>query len=377
VGASASIDARQYFGHAELNWTDWNLGGFGRYDIDSRTNVEARYRHYREHLDVYNFDVQSAGIVRPVPYDSDEVQVTGTTRFNRFGLTGIGLYRTFRSRTSTSTRVRNFTSRNSFDTMIGAVAGSYAFAPGRFITGIVRLQDISYIDDAPRNPLNPAAVIPRDRDSFSWVALAGFEYDFDGVWAGRIGFGWQQRNYRGAQIKTLEGPAVEGRLSWSPVAAHHRHLQRRPHHRGVDPAERGQLPADHRRRSGGPRIPAERHPRRRGARRSPRVRPAQLHRHGRGRPAQRAVVDQSQPVRHGQLRLQPAHRGLRRGRESTTATSSRCGYGLPSDLSAGPAPVRLLGVEFAGLRPDEVVDRVAARARPRPSPTWSHPTPTT
>jgi hypothetical protein len=216
VGASASIDARQYFGHAELNWTDWNLGGFGRYDIDSRTNVEARYRHSREHLDVYNYDVQSAGIFRPVPYDSDEVQVTGTTRFNRFGLTGIGLYRTFRFEDIDVNGVRNFTSRNSFDTMIGAVAGSYAFAPGRFITGIVRLQDISYIDDAPRNPLNLAAVIPRDRDSFSWVALAGFEYDFDGVWAGRIGFGWQQRNYRGAQIKTLEGPAVEGRLSWSP-----------------------------------------------------------------------------------------------------------------------------------------------------------------
>lgn len=39
---------------------------------------------------------------------------------------------------------------------------------------------------------------------------------------------------------------------------------------------------------------------------------------------------------------------------------------MPSDLSAGPAPVRLLGVEFAGLRPDEVVDRVAARAPSSP-----------
>ncbi|MBD0273868.1 MAG: outer membrane beta-barrel protein, partial [Acetobacteraceae bacterium] len=54
-------------------------------------------------------------------------------------------------------------------------------------------------------------------DSFTWVALLGFEYDFDGVWAGRIGVGYQQRNYNSPLIKTLEGPAVEGRLSWSPT----------------------------------------------------------------------------------------------------------------------------------------------------------------
>jgi hypothetical protein len=48
------------------------------------------------------------------------------------------------------------------------------------------------------------------------VALVGFEYDFDGVFAGLIRVGWQRRDYRGSQIKTLEGPALEGRLSWSP-----------------------------------------------------------------------------------------------------------------------------------------------------------------
>jgi exopolysaccharide biosynthesis WecB/TagA/CpsF family protein len=34
---------------------------------------------------------------------------------------------------------------------------------------------------------------------------------------------------------------------------------------------------------------------------------------------------------------------------------------LPSDLAAGSAPVRLLGVEFAGLGPDDVLGRLAAR----------------
>lgn len=215
-GASANIDARQFFSRTELNWTDWNIGGFGRYDIDAQTNVEARYRHYREHLDVYNFDVQSAGIVVPVPFDSDEVAVSGNTRLNRLGFTGTALYRTYRFEDVDIGGVRSRTSQNSFDTLIGAIGTSYAFAPGRFITGAVRLQDISYTETVTRDPLTPNAIIPRDRDSFTWVALAGFEYDFDGVWAGRIGVGWQQRDYRSPLIKTLEGPAIEGRLSWSP-----------------------------------------------------------------------------------------------------------------------------------------------------------------
>jgi hypothetical protein len=226
VGASANIDARQFFERTELNWTDWNLGGFGRYDIDAQTNVEARYRHYREHLDVYNFDVQAAfgeqvaGQVpgqavgqaannftfKPVPYDSDEVQVSGNTRFNRFGLTAIGLYRTYRFEDVDINNQRQFVSNNNFDTLIGALAGSYAFAPGRFVTATVRLQDIAYEKS-----------ISRGRDSFTWVALLGFEYDFDGVWAGRIGVGYQQRDYNSPQIKNLEGPALEGRLSWSPT----------------------------------------------------------------------------------------------------------------------------------------------------------------
>jgi hypothetical protein len=206
VGASANIDSRQFFDRRELSWTDWNVGGFGRYDFDARTNVEARYRHSREHLDVYNFDVQSAGIFKPVPFDSDEVQVSGTTRFNRLGLTGIGLYKTFRFEDVDINGQRQFTSLNSFDTVIGAVGASYAFTPGRFVTATVRLQDISYEKS-----------VSRGRDSFTWVALLGFEYDFDGVWAGRIGVGYQQRDYNSPQFKTLEGPALEGRLSWSPT----------------------------------------------------------------------------------------------------------------------------------------------------------------
>ena len=143
---------------------------------------------------------------RPVPFDSDEAQISGTTRFNRLGLTGIGLYRTFRFEDVDVNNVRQFTSNNSFDTAIGALGSSYAFSPGRYVTATVRLQDISYTRS-----------VSRGRDSFTWIALAGFNYDFDGIWAGNVGVGYQQRDYRSPLIKNLEGFALDGRLSYSPT----------------------------------------------------------------------------------------------------------------------------------------------------------------
>jgi hypothetical protein len=206
VGAEANMTSRQYFKNSALDFQDWGVGGFGRYDFSADTSLEGRYRHSREHLDVYSFDVQTAGISQPVPYDTDEVSVTGNTRFNRVGLLGTGIYRSYRFQDVTVGGVRNPVSVNDFDTAIGAVGVSYAVAQGRSVTGVVRLQDISYTNTASHN-----------RDSFTWEALLGFEYDFDGVWQGRIAVGWRHREYQGPGIKPLEGPAVEGQLTWLPT----------------------------------------------------------------------------------------------------------------------------------------------------------------
>ncbi len=206
LGASASTQSRQYLSRSSLDWTDYNVGGFGRYDFSADTNVEARYRHYREHLDVYNFDVQTAGIVQPVPYDSDELSVTGTTRFNRFGLLATGVYRTYRFEDVNIGGVRTKVSQQSFNSAIGAIGGSYAVADGRYVTAIMRFQDISYTNS-----------VSSGRDSFTYEALLGFQYDFDGVWQGRLAVGWRHRDYRGPNLKPLQGLAAEGSLIWQPT----------------------------------------------------------------------------------------------------------------------------------------------------------------
>ncbi|MDO9708240.1 outer membrane beta-barrel protein [Paracraurococcus lichenis] len=206
LGITGNMDSRQHFTRSEFDWVDWDLGTYGRYDFSSVTNVEGRYRHYRDHLDVYSVDVQSAGINRPVPYNSDEAQITGNTAFSRFGVLGTVLYRTYRFEDVVINGQPNRVSVNDFDTVIGALATSYAFAPGRYANLIFRVQDIAY----QKQISNP-------RDSFTWELLGGLTYDFDGVWQGRLAIGWRERNYRDPNLKALSGPAVEGAVTWAPT----------------------------------------------------------------------------------------------------------------------------------------------------------------
>jgi hypothetical protein len=205
VNLSANSANRQYFSQSQLDWNDWDVGGSGRYDFSASTALQGQYRHYRSHLDVYNFDVQAAGIVQPVSYDSDEVSVTGNTRLNRLGLIAQGVYRTFNFQDTIIASTPQSISQNSFNTAIGALGASYSLAPGRNITTVVRVQDIKYTES-----------VSSRRDSFTWEVLSGFDYDFDGVWQARISLGWRQREYNGPGIKTLQGPAVEAAVTYAP-----------------------------------------------------------------------------------------------------------------------------------------------------------------
>lgn len=206
VGITGNMDSRVYFNKSQFDWVDWDIGTYGRYDFSSVTNIEGRYRHYQDHLDVYNVDVQTSGIFRPVPYSSDEAQISGNTAFSRFGVLGTVLYRTYRFENVGSLGPIGRVSVNDFDTVIGALGTSYAFADGRYANLIFRVQDIAY----QKQESNP-------RDSFTWEVLGGLTYDFDGVWQGRIAVGWRERSYRDPNLKSLSGPAVEGQLTWAPT----------------------------------------------------------------------------------------------------------------------------------------------------------------
>jgi hypothetical protein len=212
VGATARVEQRRYLEETSQNWTDYAVGLFGRYDINAETNVEARYNRVQEHLEVSSIDVQQAGLSRPIPYYYNEVQAQATTRFNRIGVTAIGNWRGYRfddvdlgGPSQPAQPTQGEVSRFDFNSTLGALGLSYALAPGRFINVIGRVQEIKYESSTQSG-----------RDSMTYEGLAGFTYDFDGVWRARVAIGYRQRDYDGPGLKTLSGPAFEGEVMWQP-----------------------------------------------------------------------------------------------------------------------------------------------------------------
>jgi hypothetical protein len=214
VGLTGRIENRRYIDRNELDWTDYAIGAFGRYDVTPDTNVELRLNRVQEHLETSSVDVQLAsGRQRPIPYAYNEAQLSAQTRLNRIGLIATGNWRGYSFENvdlgpapAPATPRPGDVSRFDFNSASVAVGMNYFFNPGRYATIIARYQDIAY-DQA----------ISRNRDSQTWEVATGFTYDFDGIWAFRGELGYRQRDYEGAGLKTLSGPSFSGELTWQPT----------------------------------------------------------------------------------------------------------------------------------------------------------------
>jgi hypothetical protein len=205
LGIRAGVVNRTYFSESNLNWTDWDVSAFGRYDFGGDTSVSGAYTRSRLHLAAQSVDVQQAGLVEPVPYDVDQFDVGGTTRFNRVTLGLSATYAMYRYEDVAGPG--GDVSVYDYDSMLLRLDTGYEFADGRTVTLGLRYQDLNYIDAASS-----------DRDSRTWAALVGFRYDFDGVWAARIAVGYAWRDYSGTQFKSLGTPAVEANVTWNVTA---------------------------------------------------------------------------------------------------------------------------------------------------------------
>jgi hypothetical protein len=213
LGLTGRVQQRRYLDNGSLDWTDYALGAFGRYDVTPDTNVQLILNRVQEHLDVSNVDLQQGDVRRPVPYTYNEAQLQGQTRFNRLGVLVLGNWRGYsyddvdlgQAPAPGAPRPGDY-SRFDFDSAQVALGLAYELAPGRNVTLITRYQDITYDNSAERA-----------RDSQTWEALAGFTYDFDGIWAFRGALGFRERDYEGPQLPNLSGPAFEAEVTYQPT----------------------------------------------------------------------------------------------------------------------------------------------------------------
>jgi hypothetical protein len=206
LGLTASQETRQHLRYNDLNWLDYGVGLSGRYDIGRASSLNASYRRVHSHLSVNNFELQSDGQNRPIPYDSDILQLGGTVAFNRLSISPSVSYTTLRYEEETINGQRTNNSQSDYDSMLGEVEAEYSLVPGRSLLALVRLQDISYQDPGQSR-----------RDSSTWEVQGGFNYDLTGLWQARILVGYRSRDYEDPGRKPLEGVAFEGQLTYLPT----------------------------------------------------------------------------------------------------------------------------------------------------------------
>ncbi|MCG7361538.1 outer membrane beta-barrel protein [Roseomonas sp. ACRSG] len=213
VAVSASQATRRHPDAGSLDWTDYQVGLMGRYDIGRASSVSLGYSHIRGHLEVTDFDVQQSTLNRPLPFDSDVLSVAGTAAFNRITLGASAEYRTVRYEGNDAAFLddaafpfRAADDGRDYDRTTGEVSAAYSFLPGRDVMVIARVTDISYLHTAQES-----------RDSLTWEALAGIRYDLTGLWGFRIAVGYRHRDYEDPTLRNRSSPAFEGQILYLPT----------------------------------------------------------------------------------------------------------------------------------------------------------------
>ncbi|MCW8088088.1 outer membrane beta-barrel protein [Sabulicella glaciei] len=200
--AALTQQTRRYPSDPSLSWNDYAFDLGGRLDIGRASSLGLLYSRQRNHFDLGNFDLQRAGLARPVQFDSDVFRLRGVGALNRLLFEGGLEHRTFRYDRTVGAGGAVGSDRDHLTAEAGA---SYLFQPGQGLDAVARLTRISYQQSSQRG-----------RDSLTYEVLGGLRYDFNGLWGVRLSLGYRRRVYEDPSIRALSGPAFDAQVTWMP-----------------------------------------------------------------------------------------------------------------------------------------------------------------
>lgn len=205
-GLVATQATRRYIGDDDYSWTDYSLGAYGRYDIGRASSVGVEYSRTRSHIDITSFEVSQGSLTRPLRYDVEMFRANGVAALNRVNLTAALESSSFSFQEQNDPGFRGGSaSANDYTRLTGEIGAAYVFLPGRSVMLTTRLSEITY-DRADQ----------RGRDSFTWEVLAGARYDINALAYASFGIGYRRREFEDPGLRSISGPAFEGRLVLLP-----------------------------------------------------------------------------------------------------------------------------------------------------------------
>jgi hypothetical protein len=206
-GLTANVNANdyRYLDMPRQSYTNWSAGIGGTYDI-GRDTVSLGYSHVSYAQNARGLDVPQ--LDRPIETQIDSVRVSYRASFNRFSVQpGVEVARyQFQNGTVNG---QPYLQRDRDRTVVTpAVIATYELAPRRNLVAVLRDSQADYrtpLPGAPKRNYNDVA------------ALAGLDYDVNGVIRFRLLGGYQYRSYSSPQFKTIASPVAEGSAIWTPT----------------------------------------------------------------------------------------------------------------------------------------------------------------
>lgn len=206
-GLTASLAAEdyRYLDLPSQSYTNWSAGVGGTYDI-GRDTISLGASHVSYSQNARGLDVPL--LDRPIETRIDSVRLSYRAVFDRFSVQpGIEVAKYEFEDGTANGRLYRQRQRNR-TVYTPAVTATYELAPRRNLVAVLRDSQADY----------SSTLAGSGRRNYNDVsALAGLDYDVNGVVRFRALVGYQYRRFSSKQYKTLSSPIFEGSVIWTPT----------------------------------------------------------------------------------------------------------------------------------------------------------------
>lgn len=205
LGANFSVDDLRYPDTPSQNQTNWTAAIGGGYTI-GRSNLNVAYGHFSLHESAT--DIGAPPATTPIPYTLDDFRSDYTFDLGRLKITPNVEYSMYRYGSANILGVPSNQSFRDANVVQGGAAFRYELSNQRSLLMVLQGINSDFINQTPNTP---------SQSSTSGLAMAGLDYQYNGVWRYQLLAGFEVRDFAAAQFKTRIAPIAKAAAIWTPT----------------------------------------------------------------------------------------------------------------------------------------------------------------
>lgn len=196
------VDHIAYPDLPEQSYTNWSVTGGWSHEI-GRDTVGIGIGHFQ--LNQLPIGIDSIGLVRPLPYQTDTVRLSYKAVRGPWTLVPLASFSATRFGSTSGEGTPGQLTGNNRNVESASLVTFYEFAPQRSLMFVVRGTTAQYTTGQPRSNYNDITV------------LTGLDYNLTGPLRFRALLGYETRDYQSSQFQNHSSPVLEATVIWTPT----------------------------------------------------------------------------------------------------------------------------------------------------------------